>query len=433
MFSKKKMRLAAVAVVSLACVALVAGSASAAVQTNGSDGGVYIYDVDTALAADNTSFLWTSAAYGSSSRTDAGAVITCPSDSTGVRTFVSAVGSERVLASHKAYAASAFVSGTKGVAYANIKLSSLTNGAGAGVKADGGSYSLGVACLKDAAVNAAFYRTISVTAGTGSWTATDSVATDEFRFSTQPASQTVAVGSNVTFTAATSGTPAQSAIKWEKAESTATGSFSPVSAATSGTLTVSSVSDADNGDIYRAVATNSAGDITSSSAVLTVSATTGNVTMNADVINAQDGTLSLSVVSGATVNFAAATLGSNNTSISTGTLPNITVNDGRVHTRPGWSLSASVSDFSFSSNTINKAQLGLVPAKVSATAAGTQAGATQVAGSAVYPAVIATGTAANAVGNTVLNGALTFVAPQEKPAGTYTSTMTLTVMSYPTP
>jgi hypothetical protein len=429
MFSKKKTRFAGVAVVSIACVALVAGSASAAVQPNGSDSGIYIYNSSSALAADNATFAWDAEAYASSSPTSPNAVITCPADSTGVRTFVSLAGDERIPANHKAYAASAFASGTKNVVSANIMLDSFTNGAAAAVKSAGGSYSLGVACMKSALINAASYRTISVTAGTGVWTATDSVVTDEFRFTTQPASQTVAVGSNVTFTAATSGTPAQSAIKWEKAESSATSSFSVVSAATTGTLVVSSVSEADSGDVYRAVATNSAGDITSSTAVITVSATTGSVTLDADVIDAQDGTLSLSVPTSAVVSFGAATLGSNNTSTSTGTLPNITINDARVHSRPGWSLSASVTDFSFLSNTISKAQLGLVPAKVSATAAGTQAGSTQVAGSAVYPAVIATGTAANAVGNTVLNGALTFVAPQEMPAGTYTSTMTLTVVS----
>jgi hypothetical protein len=118
-----------------------------------------------------------------------------------------------------------------------------------------------------------------------------------------------------------------------------------------------------------------------------------------------------------------------NKSTSTGTLPNITVNDARVHSRPGWDLTASVSDFSFTTNTISKTQLGLVPALVSGAAAGTSAGVTQVAGAASYPAVIASGIADRTVGDTVLNGALTFVAPQEKPAGTYTSTMTLTVTS----
>lgn len=429
MFSKKKMRFAAVAVVSAACVALVAGSASAVTQGNGSNGGVYIYNGSAALAADGATFAWDAEAYGSSSNSNPNAVITCPSDSTGVKTFISLAGDERTQANYKASAASAFASGTKNVVSANLSPDAQINGAGAGVKSAGGSYSLGVSCTKSAVVTAAFYRTISVTAGTGVWTATDSVVTDEFRFTTQPASQTVAVGSDVTFTAATSGTPAQSAIKWEKAESSATSSFSAVPSATTATLTVSSVTDADNGDIYRAVATNSNGDITSNSAVLTVSATTGSVALNADVINAQDGALSLSVPSNASVTFGAATLGLINTSTSTGTLPNITVNDARVSSRPGWSLSASVSDFSFSTNTISNAQLGMVLSKVSATAEGTQVGATQVAGSAVYPAVIATGTAAYKVGNTVLNGVLTFVAPQEKPAGTYTSTMTLTVVS----
>jgi hypothetical protein len=430
MFSKKKTRFAGVAVVSIACVALVAGSASAAVQPNGSDSGIYIYNSSSALAADNATFAWDAEAYASSSPTSPNAVITCPADSTGVRTFVSLAGDERIPANHKAYAASAFASGTKNVVSANIMLDSFTNGAAAAVKSAGGSYSLGVACMKSALINAASYRTISVTAGTGVWTATDSVVTDEFRFTTQPASQTIAVGSNATFTAATSGTPAQISIKWQKAESTATTTFADVSGATTGTLVVTSATADDNGDIYRAVATNTAGSVNSSSAVLTVSETTGSVAMSAGVVNAVDGALSLSVPTNASITFGTPTLVLNK-STATGTMPNITVNDGRVNSRPGWSLSASVTDFVFSTNTISKAQLGFAPAKVSATAAGTQAGATQVAGAATYPAVIATGTAANAVGNTVLNGVLTFVAPQEKPAGTYTSTMTLTVITNP--
>ena len=56
-------------------------------------------------------------------------------------------------------------------------------------------------------------------------------------------------------------------------------------------------------------------------------------------------------------------------------------------------------------------------------------GTTQVAGSATYAATFAEGAPQNSVGNTVLNAALTFVAPQDKPAGTYHSTMTLTVVS----
>jgi hypothetical protein len=66
---------------------------------------------------------------------------------------------------------------------------------------------------------------------------------------------------------------------------------------------------------------------------------------------------------------------------------------------------------------------------VSATASGTTAGLTQTAGSAGYPAIIASGAAGNVVGNTVVNAGLTLVAPRDKPAGTYTSTMTLTLLS----
>ena len=283
-------------------------------------------------------------------------------------------------------------------------------------------------------VEAASSRTGRVTATTGAYSTTDTILTNQFRFTTQPQSQTVAAGTDVTFTAAFGGTEpaAGTNIKWQRAESGTPTNFVDVASATTGTLVLQGASIvSDSGAVYRALASNDNGStysITSDSAVLTVSSTTGSVGMNAPVVNAVDGTLSLAVPASSSVTFGAATLVSN-FSTSTGVLPNITVNDARVHSRPGWNLTASVSDFPFSTNTISKSQLGLVPAVVSATAEGTSAGVTLTAGTASYPAVIATGLAAYKVGNTVLNGALTFVAPQEKPAGTYTSTMTLTLTS----
>jgi hypothetical protein len=200
------------------------------------------------------------------------------------------------------------------------------------------------------------------------------------------------------------------------------------SGATTGTLVVNAVTDADNGDLYRAVATNSGGTVTSSSATLTVSSTTGSVGMSATTVGAVEGSLSLSVPAGSSVTFGNASLVAGK-STSVGWLPNITVNDDRFNSRQGWNLAANVSDFTFSANSISKVQLGVAPVKVSATALATQVGATQTAGVAVYPLALASGDAGAQVGQTVVSGQLTFVAPQEKAVGTYTSTMTLTLTS----
>ena len=158
---------------------------------------------------------------------------------------------------------------------------------------------------------------------------------------------------------------------------------------------------------------------------------TGDIELRPTTLAASNGVLSLTVPADAEATFGAPTL-VNNKSTSTGTLGQFTVTDGRVVTRQGWTLTANVSDFVNEANgtiTIGKAQLGLAPQIVSSDSVGVTPGTTQVAGSATYAATFAEGAPQNSVGNTVLNAALTFVAPQDKPAGTYHSTMTLTVVS----
>lgn len=80
-------------------------------------------------------------------------------------------------------------------------------------------------------------------------------------FSANPASQTVASGSNVTFSAAASGTPAPT-YAWRK-------DGAVIANATAATLTLTNVQVASSG-AYTVVATNSAGTATSGTATLTV-------------------------------------------------------------------------------------------------------------------------------------------------------------------
>ncbi len=159
----------------------------------------------------------------------------------------------------------------------------------------------------------------------------------------------------------------------------------------------------------------------------------GTVALAPTTTGAANGVLALTVPAGAAATFNAPTL-VNNKSTTTGTLGNVTVNDGRVISREGWDLSATVADFKNSAdatNVISKSQLGVTPKLVLAgtAATGVTAAAAQVAGAASGTYTFASGAAANTVGDSVLNADLTFVAPQDKAAGTYTSTMTLTVVS----
>jgi len=348
-----KMSIAAAGVVSLALVAGAAGVAMAAVQANGSDGPVYMYDTNAAQVADGQVWAWDADLFGSSAQGDINGEFACPADSTNVFAFLADPGTERTVLTWKANAPLGFNGATKNVLDPYLSPISLLNGAASAAKAAGGNYSLGLACTKNSGVTvtAAFYRSISVTPITGAFTVN-----------------------------------AQADVP------VATPTPTPTPAPTG---------------------------------------TQGTVALSATTTGAVNGVLALSVPAGAAATFGTPTL-VNNKSTTTGVLGAVTVNDGRVLTANGWDLSADVADFKNSldaTNSISKTQLGVAPSITSTMATGVTAGAAQVAGAASYPATFASGAAANAVGDTVLDAGLTFVAPQSKAAGTYNSTLTLTVVS----
>jgi len=84
----------------------------------------------------------------------------------------------------------------------------------------------------------------------------------------QPSSAVVDEGQSATFEAAASGFPTP-AVQWELSSDGGT-TWSPVEGATSDKLTLVDVSGAQNGQLYRAVFTNAAGQATSQTATLTV-------------------------------------------------------------------------------------------------------------------------------------------------------------------
>ncbi|MDB6092628.1 MAG: hypothetical protein JWM32_190, partial [Verrucomicrobia bacterium] len=112
-------------------------------------------------------------------------------------------------------------------------------------------------------------------------------------FTQQPASVWVAPGSNPTFTAAVSGTPAPT-LQWCK-------NGVPIPGATNVTLSLSNVQSADAG-AYTVVATSSAGTVTSAAATLTVSTSTNAPVFSLDLI-------SPTVAAGGTVTFTVAVVG----------------------------------------------------------------------------------------------------------------------------
>ncbi|MBN9105138.1 MAG: Ig-like domain repeat protein [Propionibacteriaceae bacterium] len=118
-------------------------------------------------------------------------------------------------------------------------------------------------------------------------------------------------------------------------------------------------------------------------------------------------------------------------SLSSGSLGSFKVTDLRQVSKPGWDLNTSVLDFTKGTDVIDKSALGIDPKLISQAGTGATAptlSAKQDAGSASYPWTFAT-LANGFSGVTNYNADLTFLAPAGKPAGTYNSTLTLTLVS----
>jgi hypothetical protein len=153
--------------------------------------------------------------------------------------------------------------------------------------------------------------------------------------------------------------------------------------------------------------------------------------LNATTIAAADGALSLVAPTNLDVAIGSPVLtgGTFGLSVSTGTLGQFSVQDNRYATHTGWTLTTNVADFA-GPIAVGKAQLGVKPVLVSAgsQAGGVTVGTEQLAGAAVYPSTFASAVNNPTVGTTNFNADLKFIAPANAPAGTYTSTLTLTVV-----
>ncbi len=433
----------------LASAALLVSSlvpAQAAYQSNGSFGAVHLYNGSYVLS--NT-FAWDGEVVGSSSATESDALLTCPATATGASTFLSTAANTTVPGSWNAYAPLSFKAGTKQILQPNLSPAAQVNGNALGVKTSGGTFNLGVACTSNSGVTvlAAFFRTINVTASTGAYTAaataTDSVGsslpTPTWAVTTpvSPAPSDRAAGSVYVgdVLTATKNEPTifpgdyTTAFQWKR-------NGNAIASQTAATYTVV---DADGyakisvDVVYTAAGVNVTKSSTQTPMVLGGSAVLGGtVSMSAGVQAMQNGFLELSIPANAAATFGSPTI-VNNYSQTTGTLGNVQINDTRWVTTDGWDLQADVANFVSGSNTIDKRNLALVPTVVNAstTATGVVAAAgNAAAGSATYPVALASATKLADLGDTgitVLNANLTLRAPRTAAAGTYTSTVTLTL------
>jgi hypothetical protein len=138
-------------------------------------------------------------------------------------------------------------------------------------------------------------------------TATTAAATLTVQYgpavTTNPSGKTVTAGQSVTFTAAASGNPSPT-VQWQ-VSTDGGNTFANITGATSTTLTFSSTTAGQNGNIYRAVFTNSVGSATTVNALLTV--------RYAPIVSSNP--TSQSVTHGQSVSFTAAATGNPNVSV----------------------------------------------------------------------------------------------------------------------
>lgn len=202
---------------------------------------------------------------------------------------------------------------------------------------------------------------------------------------TQPTSQTVTAGANVSFMVAASGT-APLSYQWRL-------NGANIGGATSATLTLNSVTTAQSGGSYSCVVSNSAGTATSSTATLTV-----NPAPVAPSITTQP--TSQTVTAGANVSFTVAASGTaplsylwrlNGANIGGATSPTLTLNSVTM-TQSGGSYSCVVSNVAGSA-TSSAATLTVNPAIIAPTITTQPASQSVTAGANVIFTIVASGTA----------------------------------------
>ncbi|MCW5952194.1 MAG: Ig-like domain repeat protein [Propionibacteriaceae bacterium] len=168
-----------------------------------------------------------------------------------------------------------------------------------------------------------------------------------------------------------------------------------------------------------------------------------NIPVHAAVRTSQDGDFKLVVPAGAEATLSNPALDpATGESVSTGSLPEFQVVDERVVNDRGWTLTTTVAEFvpsTDSSKKIANTALGLKPNLVSyllstdyyndARVAAPETGAEQVAGTATYGSLFAELGAGKYNPDTKFDADLSFRAPVGSLAGTYNSTLTLTLVS----
>ncbi|GAA3883885.1 hypothetical protein GCM10022381_27590 [Leifsonia kafniensis] len=175
MFKNNLARCAAAGLVAVSLATVGATVANAAPLPT--EGPVYVYDAGTAdlIPTAGHVFDWNDDIVGSLSATDMAAPFHCSPDATDSYTFIAPQGQELTRSAWQAYTTSGFMApGSKDVLAYTISPYQQINGNQGVVKAGGGKWSIGLACMKDNGVNyaasGAWWVPVTVEAITGKFT-----------------------------------------------------------------------------------------------------------------------------------------------------------------------------------------------------------------------------------------------------------------------
>ena len=173
----KKKNVSLIAGLAIAVTVVTALSACGAAANRAgdvpSDGAMFIYDGTDSLAAIGATFAWAADAYGNPNATGDYVEFPCSETSEGGFSFLAELGKERSPEAWRMSAQLGFKPGTHSLLAPVITPDWLINGDNAAVKAEGGDYSLGFACVENngLTVTRVFFRHIHVTGGSGEWRA----------------------------------------------------------------------------------------------------------------------------------------------------------------------------------------------------------------------------------------------------------------------
>ena len=150
--------------------------------------------------------------------------------------------------------------------------------------------------------------------------------------------------------------------------------------------------------------------------------------------NPADGEFSLKDLSGTASIELTNPVQTANGALSSAKLGKLLVTDLRQVSKPGWDLTTTVGTFTRQggSDTIANSALGIAPSLVKQAGTGATAptlGSAMSAGSGYYPYTFATVAGGGWSGQSTYDADLSFLAPSSAPAGTYSSTLTMTLVS----